>query len=166
MQVTLGPATEADAPALAALRSAAADRLTREHGEGHWSQPATEKGVLLGFRHARVLVARSGSSITGTLRLATKKPWAIDVSYFTDVNKPLYLTDMAVDPAAQRKGVGRALLLAAVEEARSWPADAIRLDAYDAPAGARGFYASCGYREVGRVVYRKTPLIYLEMLVR
>jgi hypothetical protein len=49
--------------------------------------------------------------------------------------------------------------------ARDWPADAIRLDAYDAPAGAGGFYATCGYTEVGRVRYRGTPLIYYELLL-
>jgi hypothetical protein len=46
--------------------------------------------------------------------------------------------------------------------ARAWPADAVRLDAYDAPAGAGGFYARCGYRERGRVTYRGVPLIYFE----
>jgi hypothetical protein len=42
--------------------------------------------------------------------------------------------------------------------AERWPAQAIRLDAYDAAAGAGGFYATCGYRETGRV--RGTPLVY------
>ena len=40
---------------------------------------------------------------------------------------------------------------------RAWPADAIRLDAYDAAAGAGGFYAKFGCTEVGRVSYRDTP---------
>jgi hypothetical protein len=52
---------------------------------------------------------------------------------------------------------------AAREAAVRWPADAIRVDAYDAEAGAGGFYAKCGYREVGRVVYRNTPLVYYEL---
>jgi hypothetical protein len=49
--------------------------------------------------------------------------------------------------------------------AAQWPADAIRLDAFDAEAGAGGFYSKCGFREVGRVSYRNVPLIYFEMLV-
>ena len=44
-------------------------------------------------------------------------------------------------------------------------AAAIRLDAYDSTAGAGGFYARCGYREVGRVTYRGTALIYFESLL-
>jgi hypothetical protein len=56
--------------------------------------------------------------------------------------------------------------MAEVEKiARAWPTDAIRLDSYDAPAGAGGFYASCGYREVASVVYRDVPLIHHECVL-
>lgn len=51
----------------------------------------------------------------------------------------------------------------AAVHARKWPADAIRLDAFDAVAGAGLFYAKCGYREVARVAYKKDPLIYFEL---
>jgi hypothetical protein len=50
--------------------------------------------------------------------------------------------------------------------ARAWPADAIRLDAFDAAAGAGPFYAKCGYREIAHVVYKKDPLIYFELILR
>jgi GNAT superfamily N-acetyltransferase len=156
---------EADAAAIAALRTAAADRLTDQYGHGHWSGAVTKKAVLRAVRSALVLVARSGRDVVGTLTLATKKPWAIDPKYFTKVDRPLYLTDMAVDPAVQRTGIGRQLLREAAAVARAWPADAIRLDSYDAAAGAGPFYAKCGLREVGRVRYRGTPLIYFEMVL-
>ena len=65
----------------------------------------------------------------------------------------------------QRKGVGRLLLKKAEELARAWPADAIRLDSFDAAAGAGPFYAKCGYREVGRVTYKQDPLLYFELLL-
>lgn len=158
-------ATPADALAVAAVRNAAADRLTAKYGSGHWSSLATERAVLRGMEHARLLVARDGNRIVGTLRLATKKPWAIDPSFFTALPRPLYLMDMAVEPDRQRSGVGRGLMEYAVTVARAWPAQSIRLDAYDAAAGAGGFYAKCGFREVGRVVYRKTPLVYFEKLI-
>jgi GNAT superfamily N-acetyltransferase len=66
----------------------------------------------------------------------------------------------------QRQGVGRRLLEEAKIVAAAWPCDAIRLDAYDAAAGAGPFYAKCGFREVGRMTYRGVPLIYFELLVR
>jgi GNAT superfamily N-acetyltransferase len=160
--VTRGLATEADAAAIAALRNAAAEHLTQRHGTGHWSSVATERGVLRALRTSRILVERAGERLVATLRLATKRPWAIDPAYFTAVPQALYLTDMAVAPDVQRQGVGRGLLLEAERFARDWPSQAIRLDAYDAAAGAGEFYAKCGYREMGRVIYRKTPLVYYE----
>jgi len=162
---TVAAATDADVTAIASLRTAVAGHLTREYGRGHWSSCPSEKSVLRGLRTSRVLVARDGSGIVGTLTLATKKPWAIDTAYFTAVRKALYLLDMAVAPALQRKGIGRLLLQEAIVVTRGWPSDAIRLDAYDAAAGAGAFYATCGFREVGRVTYRKVPLIYFELLL-
>ena len=100
-----------------------------------------------------------------TLGLATKKPWPIDTSYFTPFSRPLYLLGMAVSPAKQRQGLGRRCFEEAKNMTRVWPAEVIRLDAYDAVAGAGGFYAQCGCTEVGRVTYRNTPLIYYEYLV-
>jgi GNAT superfamily N-acetyltransferase len=165
MKLAFALATSSDAPALAALQTAAADDLTRRYGHGFWSSVTTERGVIANMRYAKVLLARRGKTIAGTLRLANKKPWAIDVGYFTPVKKAIYLTGMAVLPKLQRQGIGRLLLEEAVAQARLWPADAIRLDAFDAAAGAGGFYASCGFRDVAHVVYKGDPLIYFELVL-
>jgi GNAT superfamily N-acetyltransferase len=165
MNLKFSQATPDDALALAALHTAVTDDFTRRYGQGFWSRAASERGVLFQMRHARVLIARRGKTIVATLRLANKKPWAIDVTYFTPVKKAIYLTGMAVAPKLQRQGIGRRLMVHAIAEAKSWPADAIRLDAYNAEAGAGGFYASCGFRETARVVYKKNPLIYYEMVL-
>ncbi|MGO9337689.1 MAG: GNAT family N-acetyltransferase [Terracidiphilus sp.] len=165
MKLKFSLATPADAPALVALHIAAAAHLTHRFGLGFWSSPPTERGVLANMRYAKVLIARRGKTIAGTLRLANKKPWAIDVSYFTPVKKAIYLTSMAVLPKLQRLGIGRMLLREAIAQARAWPADAIRLDAFDAVAGAGGFYSHCGFRETARVVYKDDPLIYFELVL-
>jgi GNAT superfamily N-acetyltransferase len=163
-------ATLQDAPAIAALRNAVAADLTARHGKGHWSSASSERGVLFNLRTASVFVARGEhngrgeAGLIATLQLATKKPWAIDPSYFTPCKMPLYLTDMAVAPGMQRQGIGRHCIEEVRLIAREWRRGAIRLDAYDATAGAGDFYRKCGFREVGRVVYRKVPLIYFEML--
>jgi len=161
----LVPATAGDAPAIVSLRNAVAERLTRDHGRGHWSSCVTERGVLQGLRTSRLLVAWDGPALLATLQLATRKPWAIDKRYFAASPRPLYLTAMAVDPDRQRSGVGRRCLEEARRIAQAWPGDAIRLDAYDHPSGAGAFYEKCGFREVGRVVYRAVPLIYYELLL-
>jgi GNAT superfamily N-acetyltransferase len=164
--MTLEPATPEDAAEIARLRTAVAVDLTRRHGPGHWSAQVSEAGVLRSIHSSRIYVARQHSAIVGTLRLAEKKPWAIDPAYFSAAAQPIYLTDMAVAPAEQGKGIGRRCLEDAGELARHWPADVIRLDAYDAPAGAGGFYDKCGFRNVGRAMYRGVPLLYFERLIQ
>jgi len=44
--------------------------------------------------------------IVGTARMETKKPWAIDLEYFTPVGKAVYLHDVDVHPELQRSGIG------------------------------------------------------------
>jgi GNAT superfamily N-acetyltransferase len=168
MKIVFATATNIDAAELAALHTAVAEDLTARFGPGFWSSPTSERAVLAHMRlpkFSRILIAHSKGRIVGTLRLATKKPWAIDTSYFTPARKPLYLTGMAVLPELQRRGVGSLLLREAASIARSWPADAIRLDAFDAEAGAGAFYAKCGFREVARVIYKNDPLIYFELIL-
>ena len=165
MRLSVTTASDEDAAELVELRNAVADDLTLRFGKGHWSYSVTEKSVLRGIRTSRVLLGRMNSKLIATLLLATKKPWAIDVSYFTPVKKALYLHNMAVSVDVQGQGLGRELLVEAAEIARAWPSNAIRLDAYDADAGAGPFYAKCGYSERGRVVYRSTPLVYYELLL-
>jgi GNAT superfamily N-acetyltransferase len=158
-------ATTQDAAELAALHIAVAEHLTSLHGSGPWSSKTSETGILYAMRNSRVFVVRDGNEIVATLRLATKKPWAIDLRHFTDCQRPLYLLAMAVRPARQRKGIGRWSLAQARQAAEAWPADAIRLDAYDDNAGAGGFYARCGFTEVGCATYRNAALIYYECLI-
>jgi GNAT superfamily N-acetyltransferase len=114
------------------------------------------------MRHGRVYLLRQRGRVVATVCLTTTKPWAIDASRFSPVPTPLYLVDMAVAPELQRRGIGRRCLVEVARLARLWPAGAIRLDAYDGPAGAGPFYQRCGYREVGRAVYRNVPLVYYE----
>ena len=165
MRLIFRDATVDDVATVTALQNAAAGALTARFGEGHWSSLNKERGAALSLRHARLRVGRSGRHLLTVVRLATKKPWAIDVSYFTPVKRPLYLTGMAVSVARQGQGLGRLALGDAIAVARAWPADSIRLDVYDAEAGAGDFYARCGFRERGRVVYKSDPLVYFEFLL-
>lgn len=158
-------ATLKDAAPVAALQNAAAGALTARFGPGHWSSLVSERSAALAQRHARVRVGVSGTHVLTVLRLAQKKPWAIDVSYFTPVKRSLYLTGMAISVAHQGQGLGRLAIDDARATAGAWPADAIRLDAYDAKAGAGPFYARCGFEERGHVVYKGDPLIYYELLL-
>ncbi len=165
MKLSIREAVAADAAEIAALRVAAADDLTARFGPGFWSSNTTGKGVMLGMSRGKVLIASQACTIVGTLTLSSRKPWAIDTGYFTKVRAPIYLTSMAIEPTLQGQGIGREMLACTDEIVRNWPGNAIRLDAFNADAGAGGFYVRCGYTEKGRAVFRGVPLIYYERLL-
>ncbi len=147
------------------MRNAATADLTERYGTGHWSTTVSPDSVARGIATSTVLVAVSHERVVGTLRLLKKKPWAIDLAYFHIVPHPLHLVDMAVEPGYQKRGIGRQLLEAARRTAEEMGADAIRLDAYDAAAGAGEFYVRCGYAARGGKQYRAVPLRYYELLL-
>ena len=165
MTLLFTTATPDEVDAVLTLRMAVAHDLTRQFGHGHWSCVATEKSVLRDIKSSRVLLALDDRRPVGTVRLATNRPWAIDPHYFSICARALYLTDMAVAPDLQRLGIGRRCMEHARTVARAWPADAIRLDAYEGAVGAGPFYAKCGFHERGRITYRNTRLIYYEQLI-
>jgi ribosomal protein S18 acetylase RimI-like enzyme len=163
-------ATDRDVAALLSLRRSVAEDLTARFGQGPWSPPESSNPKPLRYdisrsKFVRIVIARDRQGIAGSLTLQTKKPWSIDTGRFSPVGRPLYLTSMAVHPRVQRKGIGRRLLQEAEIVARAWPGDAIRLDTFDADAGAEGFYTKCGYREVARVTYRGVPHVDFELLL-
>jgi ribosomal protein S18 acetylase RimI-like enzyme len=165
INVSILLATSDDAAAIAEVISEAAHDLTDKHGHGHWSAIASQKGVLNGMSKAKVLVAKTGNKVVGTLRLTPSRPWVIDPAYFTPVPRPVYLVDMAVRPGYQRIGVGRSLIEQAKVMAAALTGDSIRLDAYEGVAGAGGFYEKCGFSEMGHILYKTVPHIYFEWLI-
>jgi GNAT superfamily N-acetyltransferase len=163
MRLALERAGEADAAAIAALRLAAARELTAQFGQGVWSFAAeSEGGVRLEAGSGNLYLARDAGTVIASLRLSPRKPWLIAADFFSPAARPAYLTSMAVTPARQTQGVGRACLDAAREIAAAAGHDAIRLDSYNAPAGAGTFYRKCGFLEVCRATYHGTSLIFFE----
>jgi ribosomal protein S18 acetylase RimI-like enzyme len=156
-------ATRDDVTELVALRSRVNEKLAAQFGKGFWAGRPTEKGLLFQMTFASVYFARNRGRVIASLALQKRKPWSIDVKHFHQAKKPAYLTSMAVDPAQQRKGLGRQCVDEARRIATEDGFDAIRLDAYDCAAGAGEFYRKCGFAEVARVVYRGVPLIDFEM---
>jgi GNAT superfamily N-acetyltransferase len=158
-------ATQEDVPSILRLRLAVDADQARRFGTNRWVSTISEKSVARGLRSSRVLVAERDEQVVAMLRMETKKPWAIDLRYFTPVRKAVHLHDVDVDPRLQRTGAGRQMIERAKELAREWPVEAIRLDAYDGASGAGPFYRKCGFSEVGRTVYRGVPLVYFEFVL-
>lgn len=151
-----------EARALVTLRCAVADEMTRVFGDGHWSTRPCRREVVRQLRASQVLVARRGAEIVGTVRLASPLTWAIDTRGFTPVDKALYVLGLAVAPEFRGQQIGRQLMDAAKDRARTSGAQALWLDAYEHEAGAGPFYMKCGFRKVGATNYRGVPLTYFE----
>jgi GNAT superfamily N-acetyltransferase len=164
VKLSISDATSSDAAAIAALRAAVARDMAQRFGEGAWSAAPIETDVAWPVNATRVLVARRNEEIVGTVRLVRALPGVIDASAFTPVTTALYVLGLAVAPSVRSQGVGRFLLAAAKDATRSWPAQALWLDAYEHSAGAGPFYLKCGFRAVGRATYREMPLTFYEWL--
>jgi ribosomal protein S18 acetylase RimI-like enzyme len=78
------------------------------------------------------------------------------------VDVAVYVIGLAVAPDCRGQGVGRELIEACKSAARRWPAQALWLDTYDHAAGAGLFYEKCGFRKVGRTVFKDAPLSFYE----
>jgi GNAT superfamily N-acetyltransferase len=163
--LVLSSASDSDAEEIAELRNKVAADVAEKSGSGEPGHRTTAKGVLYHLRQGQILIARYKGRIVGSLLLVKKKPWAIDVSYFTAVRSQLYLVSMNVDPALQRKGIGSQLIEYAKATAKAGGYKAIRLDAFEVSPWAVAFYPSCGFSERGRTIYRVARLVYFEHLL-
>lgn len=164
-EVSISVANKTEATALAALRTAVAQGMAQQFGDGPWAKAPTRAEVGRQLRASRVLVARQGDEVMGTVRLVTALPGVIDTHAFTPVGKAFYVLGLAVAPGCRGRGIGSQLMEAAKDTARSRGAQALWLDAYDHAAGAGLFYMKCGFRQVGRTNYREVPLLWFEWLV-
>ena len=108
-----------------------------------WAVEQLLKGRFPGL----LLVAREKHAIVG-VALAVYQPSA-------ELGRMLAVNDLFVDPAARRKGVGRALATRIVEEAKAMHIDRIDLEVLPTNEAAAAFWRALGFRALGRVIYSK-----------
>jgi GNAT superfamily N-acetyltransferase len=163
--VSISVAKRNEAGALVALRTAVAQGMTEQFGVGHWSARPGKAEVVRQLRASQVLVARRDGEIIGTVRLMRASfPAAVDTRAFTPVAEAFYAFGLAVAPHCRGAGIGRRLMEAAKQAARTRGAQALWLDAYEHRAGAGDFYVKCGFRMVGRTNLGDVPLLWFEWL--
>ena len=114
---------------------------------------------------ALYLIEAEGTAV-GTLRLTDRKIGFYHSAWFARPDDPAgYLLDMAVHPDQQRRGVGRRAMQMMERLAQQAGLQAVRLDAYQGPAGAGDFYKKCGYALVHKGEMRGVGLEYFEKLL-
>lgn len=94
-----------------------------------------------------LLVAREKRTPIG-VALAVYQPSA-------ELGRVLVVNDFFVEPAARRKGVGRALAGKLMEEAKAMHVDQIDLEVLPTNVAAAAFWKSLGFRNTGRTVYAR-----------
>jgi ribosomal protein S18 acetylase RimI-like enzyme len=138
LAVEVRPARAADSEALMRI-----DRATWS-----WlSSPAPRPADELPFFHERVqtkdvLVAEVDGEVAGYVKLTHPTPLPAS-------RHVIRINGIAVSPEFQRRGVGRALLAAAADEARRRGARKLTLGVFGPNEAARKLYESCGFRVEG-----------------
>ncbi len=135
------PAEPADGPALAALDHRCWSRLSEVRER---PAPPGPDAAFFDERHlpGDIRVALLDGRIAGYVRLVPPTPLPSNAHI-------RMIQGLAVDPAARRHGVGRALVEAAVAEARRIGARRVTLRVLGHNAPARALYASLGFAVEG-----------------
>ncbi|GAB3483193.1 GNAT family N-acetyltransferase [Nocardiopsis coralliicola] len=100
-----------------------------------------------------VLVATDGADLLGTVML---EPWHAGSEVAADAAET-EVRAFAVDPGAQRRGIGRALMAALEEHAAAAGARRVVLSTQPAMHGAHRLYASLGYTRLPQRDWTPVP---------
>ncbi|RPI30059.1 MAG: N-acetyltransferase [Chloroflexota bacterium] len=142
---SLRPATAADASNVAALVSAAYEHYVERIGM--LPRPVTDDYAEV-IDHRQVTVAESQGTIVGVIVL--------------DITDEGFLIDnVAIDPAYQGKGLGKALLEFAEDEARRAGFDSIYLYTHEMMTENQSLYSKIGYIEDDRRSQGDFSLVYM-----
>jgi ribosomal protein S18 acetylase RimI-like enzyme len=143
--IRLRPATDADVPRLTQLVGAAYEHYVERLGEP--PRPMTEDYAEVVRSHP-VTVAERGDEIVGLVVLGVD-----DEGFFID--------NVAVDPAHQGLGVGKALLEHAEAAARDAEFDSIYLFTHERLVENLALYSRIGYVEYDRRMKGGAGIVYL-----
>jgi ribosomal protein S18 acetylase RimI-like enzyme len=144
--VSLRPLTNAEYPAFLAASKAGYAEGIEIHG-GQTREAALRKAeadfpavLPLGLQTPghRIFIVEADGAAVGRLWLAEREMGGRHV---------LYVYDVAIDPAHQGHGYGRAAMQLAEEQARASGIGRIELNVFGGNDVARGLYRSLGYRE-------------------
>lgn len=141
----------------------AAQRM-REQGNPQWDADYPHpshfaEGIAAGDLFA---VCGAEDNILGVAILNTwYEPCYDELTGWTQAPPALAIHKMAVDPAAQRMGVGSALFSHALSMAREAGLRSVRIDTYTLNTPMRSLIVKFGFRPVGEVFFPNRPLPYI-----
>lgn len=134
MSAVIRPATTADAEALSSIETQADALLIDSLGAPDWPPAANGTERLAGSGFVLVIEESVGSSPVGFVHVL-------------DADGHAHLEQLSVLPAAGRRGFGRRLVSAALDEARARGYRRMTLRTYAEIPWNAPFYSSCGFLE-------------------
>jgi GNAT superfamily N-acetyltransferase len=141
MELSTRRLNSADASALVALRREAleAEPLAFEASlaDGATLTIDSVSAILDDRDRQAIFGAFDRSDLVGMLGLFTPNK--------TKIRHKAMIWGMYVKPSERNKGAGRELLIAAIEQARSWGVDQVQLSVTEAAPAARHLYESLGF---------------------
>ncbi|QRG06409.1 GNAT family acetyltransferase [Xanthobacter dioxanivorans] len=137
--LAFGHAEDADTPAIVGLWERAG--LTRP-----WNDPHADIALARRGPHSTILLAKAGAKDGAVL--------AGSVMVGHDGHRG-WIYYLAVEPALQGRGIGRALLIAAEDWLRARAVPKLMLLVRPDNEQVRGFYQAAGYLEEPRVVFSR-----------
>jgi ribosomal protein S18 acetylase RimI-like enzyme len=144
--MTVRTAVPADTPALLELWRNTGLAATADALRGADEQQATQAvAALADDPHGRIVVAELDGRVVGAVLL-----WRIALSPLVDTEQ-LSMTHLQVDPAVARRGVGSALVEAAVEWAEQEQIESVLTYCHADDRPANRFLARLGLGQVGTV---------------
>jgi ribosomal protein S18 acetylase RimI-like enzyme len=154
--VRLRSATEADAPELAELATAAFVAAF-----GHLYKPEDLAAFLAEYRTAKkylsymrepailIEVAEVGGRLAAYCLINRGDRHSEQPEPLPE--RPVFISQLYTDPAMTGRGLGAALVEWAIAEARAWRADALQLSVFSENFGAQRFYQRYGFSKVADI---------------
>ncbi|HYD51019.1 MAG TPA: GNAT family N-acetyltransferase [Gemmatimonadaceae bacterium] len=144
-------ATPADLPTLRRLLQACADGLAAD-GFRNWIDFDVGASLERDLAEREVWLHREAGRILGTWTIGLRPLRPYPPGFWPPDEAPiLWLNRLAIDPAAQRRGLGAHCMRDAEARARALGCGAIRLDYLSANEALGRFYHGLGYEPVGAV---------------
>lgn len=155
------------------LHNTVASDLTGKLGQGYWSKQRSLRAQRERIRNSEqrlpgrmIWVLEEGADLLGSTTLSTSPAPFWRKTMWAEPDAPaLCVSDLALFPAAEGKGLGKALMEFAEEAARSHGLCWVRLDAFTVNPHSTAFYRHIGYDERGNLAVGDVALILFEKRV-
>ncbi len=168
------PAEAGDAKAVATMRIAANEKLTRLLGPGPWTRKIHVGSIRERIRDADVetlrrstlFVLSDGDDTLGSVIVSTYSPGFWKQMYWQEGRAhALGVFNLVVHPDVQSQGLGKRVMNEVERLAQAHSLAYVRLDAYAFNPYSVGFYRAIGYDERAQIDLRGCDLVLFEKRV-